>query len=194
MVSFPDCFVLPDCWMDLSAILETCSDDQDRIFRANYERLERRNGRLIQLRWRNESSTYSPRQTLIGILDKLTCDYSIKALSEHCLKTVEDRDMLITTILEWSTTVYRSSADRLYIGIRLLRQWSTSGIRLHPPILAFLDSFHCIAGLQKPAVYKVVAELVRSRHFSLSKYLQWMMAKGLTDPNCENPKVSKPCP
>ena len=192
VVSFPDCFILPSCWTDLSTTLASCSGEQDRIFTAGFERLRRRNGRLVQSRQWNKSNTYTPRQKLIGVLDKITCDFSIKALSEHCLKAVEDRDLLITTIFEWSTTVYRSNADRLYIGVRLLRRWSTSGIQLDEPILSFLESLTCIAGFRKTAVYKVVAELVRSRHFSVSKYLQWVMARGLTGSNFADCHVSKP--
>lgn len=191
VVSFPDCFVLPNCWTDLSTILASCSDEQDKIFTASLKRLRRRNGRLVQSRQGNEANQYSPRQKLIGVLDKITRDFSIKTLSEHCLKAVQDRDLLITTIFEWSTTVYRSSADRLYIGVRLLRRWSTLGIQLDQPILTFLESFSCIAGSRKTAVHKVVAELVQSRHFSVSKYLQWVMARGLTGSNSEYSKVSK---
>lgn len=79
---------------------------------------------------------------------------------------------------------------RAYAAARLLRIWKRKGVDLQGPIFNFLAACSDVTGLHKKDIYKLLAELVRSRHLSVGKYLQWLIARGTLDDYHEPDPVS----
>ena len=179
IIMYPDCFVLPNNWTKYSSVLASSSDVQGEDFRVCLGRLSDRNRRLAREPGVEDAGTNrTPRQNIINILDKTIVRSNIDYLSDACLKTTDDQVLIVNTVLEWSTTQYRDRADRVYLGVRLLRQWNSSGIQLETPILNFLGNSETTTGLTKTNICRLITELARSQHFSVSKYLQWLIARG----------------
>ena len=123
-------------------------------------------------------------------LDSLRDNQSFGSVASACLRATSDSDLLIRTCVEWSSSVHRYGCFRAYAAARLLRIWKRKGIDLQSPIFNFLAACSDIPGLQKREVYRLLAELVRSRHLSVSKYLQWLIARGTLDGHHELHSVS----
>jgi mediator of RNA polymerase II transcription subunit 12 len=120
----------------------------------------------------------SPRRAVIGLLDKsLSRPFSIN-LPQQCREIMPDLRTLTRTVLDWATSSYRPGLAKVYVGARLLRTLSKSGIDVNEVILDFLGSGVDGQGLCKPSVYHLASELTRSGHFSVSKYIQWLIARG----------------
>jgi mediator of RNA polymerase II transcription subunit 12 len=67
----------------------------------------------------------------------------------------------------------------VYTAARLLRKWKISGVDIDTYIISFLSTVQDIAQLDMDNVYHIISELVRSQTFSVSRYLQLLMAKGV---------------
>jgi mediator of RNA polymerase II transcription subunit 12, fungi type len=79
--------------------------------------------------------------------------------------------------MQWASSVYREGSHRIYLATRLLRKWSLPGSDIDDAILDFLRTMDTIGSEPRDA-FRIVAELVRSRTFSVGKYLQWLIATG----------------
>ena len=178
VTNFPDCFLLPKCWLKYQATLSSYIGKSDRTFDHCYGQLLIRNARLIR---KSDGVQYNDkrmnRMKLISLLDDASLLPHFTSLSEACLQAVHDEDLLVATLLEWASTLHRFGADRPYIAIRLLREWGQFGIRIDQSLLSFLGRYRSGLGLNRASIFKVVAELAQSHHFSISKYLQWLMAR-----------------
>ena len=160
-------------------VLEFCSDHRDGNYRKCLDHLSERNRRLTRgPKVDGLGINHSPPQNIIKILDQISAKSSFDSLSDACLKVTDDQDLIVSTILEWSTTLYRSRVDRTYLGIRLLRQWTRLGVQLESSIFTFLGRYDLATGFTKADISRLITELARSRDFSISKYLQWLMARG----------------
>lgn len=144
-------------------------------FRAILASIDRRNGQLAATEIKGAPSS---RQRLIDCLDAtLTTLYSSRLINQ-CWQIEEDKSILLRTILEWSTSVYRPGMAKIYIAARMLRYWSRFGADVTEAILTFLDSHVCERGRNKAALYHLISELARSKHFSTPIFLQWIIARG----------------
>jgi mediator of RNA polymerase II transcription subunit 12 len=193
ILSSPGCFLLPDCWTKYEGLVESCFDDADKANQRLFCRLATRNQRLAKKPQADSANRpETSRQRLIVILDGVSAGFNLQTLSDLCLRTVEDRTLLITTVVEWATTPYRTGLCRLYIALRLLRCWSRAGLDLDGPLAAILGGMSVPSRTQLPKPLKLIAELVRSRHFSIGKYLQWLMARGPIPPTADEHTVGYP--
>ena len=173
----PDCFLLPNCWIKYQSLFESSIDLHDTTFLHCYEQILKSNRRC--LRGLEDSTTRrTQRQTLIAALDSSANALAMGLLSRLCLDTVQDNNLLISTLIEWSTTPYRFGQTRIYIAIDLLRQWDRDGIEVEGVILELLDHVRDMSLTQQYNLHKIVAELVRSSHFSVAKYLQRLVLRG----------------
>jgi mediator of RNA polymerase II transcription subunit 12 len=69
----------------------------------------------------------------------------------------------------------------------LIRKWNISRIDTDAAIHAFLFSLKADHPFETRNVFRIIAELVRSRHFSVGRYLQWLIATGSTNGNQGSP-------
>lgn len=147
---------------------------------ANFEDLRKRNARLRALAGAGKDSELMVHQTIVKILDSTrSCSVDITRVA-HDLRSVADvPNILVQNCLEWSASIHRYGHARVYIAARLLRRWSGMGIDIETPILDFIAAESDACGLDLSSFYRVVVELVRSRHFSVGSYLQWVIANGV---------------
>ena len=195
MISAPACLLLPNCWTKYERMLRGCFNEQDDIPSSCFEHVSRRNKRLIKyFVGQGWQATPSPRQRLITLLDSNLEWPKMAQATDECLATADNSSILVVTCLEWASSLYRHGQSRLYVAARILRRWSKKGVDLEKPILDFLTVTADLAGLHKGDAYRLLAELIRSKHFLVGGYLQWLMSRGTLN-GCRKPtRVSKISP
>lgn len=179
MSSAPACFLLPNCWdKHENNIRSLVKKDDDRLYPC-FESLSRRNFSLRDRSLRaNTLPAISSRSKVIDLFDSLSIERKFGKTAGICLRIMKDHHILVTTCIEWSTSVYRQGHFRTYAAARLLRIWSKNGVELQKPIFGFLSTQSVQGGVRKSDVYRLLAELVSSKHLLVGKYLQWLMARG----------------
>ena len=176
--AFPDSYILPECWGKFSSVLEHHQGQEHESDSVCFKQLMNRNKNLA----RSTNGVICtlkdmPRQKIISTLDGLTGSFDIKMVSLRCRDAAKDSTTLVNTTLEWSSTPFRLNSNRLYLGVRLLRLWKEEGIEIDQPILDLIAVDPTPPNLQARSVCRIVIELIRSRHFSISRYLQWLLAR-----------------
>lgn len=191
-LSAPACLLLPNCWIKYETMLRDCFQEQTDIPASYFEHVSRRNSRLIQtLVGQSWHVTPSPRQELITLLDSNTEWPKMVKFTDDCLAATDNSGVFVITCLEWATSLYRRGHARLYVAARMLRRWSKHGFDVEKPILDFLAANPDLAGLHSGNTYRLLAELVRSKHFLVGRYLEWLLSRG-TLYRCKRPnRVSK---
>ncbi len=129
-------------------------------------------------RLRKSEVGQSPREQLIHNLDSVRAPVDVHQISEMCLRTVKSHDAAVEILLEWISTPYREGQEHVYLTVRLLRNWNRLGYDTDKAILSHLASNRSITGLRKQNLYQLVAELIRSRQFSVGRYCHWLLARG----------------
>ena len=171
------CFFFPSQWPKYAKTLEACTVEQNASIQA-YRQIAHRNFSFALHIGTPPDKALSPRQQILKLLDELRPNFVLSELKLACLEISHDYELLINTLFQWATTKYRSGYYRIYVVVRLLRSWTKDGFDLNDPVLDFLGNYAAEAGLDKLQTFRLVSELVRSRHFSVGKYLQWLMARG----------------
>lgn len=173
-------------WREHRATLKAFAEKRDhpQITEA-VQRLEARNLRLIQP---SRSTSSTPKSSVAQIIRKLdfvnySANVRIEGLSYECMEIISNAMQLISVTLQWACSYYRYGSHRIYLATRLLRRWSHLGADVYEGIVAYLQSMQWVDSGQLPIVFKIVAELVRSKHFSAGRYLQWLIATGSLDSN-----------
>ena len=159
--------------------LQTSLDSSSRQARSTLNAILTRYN-ILSARPTNPRGTESAKRRLLYLLDSLGCDIHLEALSNQCLALLKDRSVLTQALLDWSTTVYRVEVSRVYLAARLIRKWNREGIDTDSEILSFLGRCNTL-DCSKGNVYLLISELTRSRHFSVGRYLQWLIACGAVD-------------
>lgn len=116
------------------------------------------------------------RQILVKTLDTTLQNPMSDDLPSISWDITKDKPNLVRTLLEWCTSMYRPGFAKVYVTSRILQVWSTRGVDATAAVLDFLDSG--IVEQDKTALYHLVCELTRSGRFSISRYFQWLMARG----------------
>lgn len=191
MMFAPTCFILPVSWHRHEGNIRSCVDRHDEDMRSCFDALCRRN-RTLQIRSLEQCRQVgkSDRQQIIVLLDGLFIEQNFRTVAGSCLRVTSNSDVLVKTCIEWATSIYRHGDSRLYASARLLRIWNRHGVEIQRPILDFLASSPNPAGLHKKNIYRLLAELARSQHFSVGQYLQWLIARGALHQHHELEQVS----
>lgn len=168
-------FISPKTWMKNRKTLASCMFPESAQVSPAYRSINQRNEQLTTTDVKME---LTPRRVLIELLDKsLSGPFSIN-LSQKCMQIITDHTTLARTVLDWATSSFRPGLTKVYVGARLLRTWSRFGIDVSEAILGFIGSGVHGPSLCETALYHLVSELTRSGHFSVSKYIQWLIARG----------------
>jgi mediator of RNA polymerase II transcription subunit 12, fungi type len=170
MAAYPENFISPKLWSKYKKTLEFYISQA-----TNFSAIDRRNSYLSP---HGVKGGQSPRHQLIQLLDASITQPFPNDLPDNCWHVMIDRPTLVRTTLEWSSSSHRSGLAKVYVTSRLLRIWSGSGINVNNEILSFAGSEINKSSFCKPSFYHVVSELTRSGHFSISRYLQWLIARG----------------
>jgi mediator of RNA polymerase II transcription subunit 12 len=175
MDTHPESFISPKMWMKYKKLLNLYLPLNSPHMSITLESIDRRHGRLNP---QSKQKNTSRRRKLIELLDKsLACPFPT-GLSKECRHLEPDLFLLARTILDWSTSPHRPGPTKVFVATRLLRMWSRLGVDISDVVLEFLGSEDQSSRLCKPSLYHVVSELTRSGHFSVSRYLQWLIARG----------------
>ncbi|PKX91641.1 mediator of RNA polymerase II transcription subunit 12 [Aspergillus novofumigatus IBT 16806] len=171
--------VLPQSWEKYKDLLSSCLNLNDNVHRAVFQNLAERNAR-VQRPWKCEETTQQPaQQRIIQLFDSIGSSRDITSVSAASLGAIDDKAALVLKLLEWAATPFRYGVSRVYAGARLLRKWKIAGVDVDTCIISFLGESQMRDQLNIDNIYHIVSELVRSQTFSVGKYLQWLMAKGL---------------
>ncbi|KAL4973776.1 hypothetical protein BDW66DRAFT_141599 [Aspergillus desertorum] len=171
--------ILPQSWETDRDLILSCLNMEETADKTIFNSLAERNSRIQLPRARPEFTQQSAHQKVVQLFDSIRSSRDIPSTSVACLNALEDRLTLVTKLLEWSATPFRSGSRRVYTAARLLRKWKMSGVDIDSYILSFLSTTRDIARLDMDNVYHIISELVRSQTFSISRFLQWIMAKGV---------------
>jgi mediator of RNA polymerase II transcription subunit 12 len=144
---------------------------------AFFKQLSARNAQVSKTKDRSADAPGCSSRRLISILDSAMSNYRSEIWSE-CMALSIDSDKLVSTVLCWASTRFRSGLSRVYIAVRLLRKWRKVGVDTDTHILTFLINNGQSQNVRFNDVYHVIAELIRSQSFSVGRYLQWLLARG----------------
>lgn len=181
--------ILPNSFDRYKDLMLSCLDQKENVDNTIFRSLVERNTRVQRPPNCQRSMQFTPRQRVIRLLDSKQRARDIPSMSTACLYTVEDRAILISSVLEWSASSFRGGLCRVYTSVRLLRKWKALGIDVDSYILYFLADAREYYALNMDNIYHIIAELIRSQTFSVGRYLQWLMARGVA--NCFQPGQSK---
>ncbi|KAL5113832.1 RNA polymerase II mediator complex subunit [Pleosporales sp. CAS-2024a] len=185
LVTRPACLLLPASWIKYSAPLKALVEKRNsaQLVRA-VESLDRRNARLLRfVANKSPPSTPSPAARLLQKLDSISYATPIRIddLSYECMEIEPDAVQLISVLLQWASSFYRTGSHRMYLATRLLRRWSHLGADVYDGVVSYLQSMAWSDSGEIHVLLRIVAELVRSKHFSVGRYLQWLIATGSLD-------------
>ncbi|KIW32756.1 uncharacterized protein PV07_04280 [Cladophialophora immunda] len=178
----PAIFLMPDRWPESVHVVRTCLDTTIGPEGQILEELNRINERAMGFNKAEFLSVRAPDEAIIETLDAARVPYNFALLEEELAGTCSDFDLLLRSCLEWSCTRFRQSNTRLYLVTRLVNRWRRGGRDIDTPILNFLSAFR--AGkttADTQALRHLIAQFSRSDCFPVSKYLQWLMVRGLPE-------------
>ena len=180
----PECFIMPDSWPSIREGLESCLNEGNPQENQILDRLEHANERCMGANRQEYLTRLDPADVIIDVLDSSHPPYDPTVLSSKLFSACSDLDALISSCLEWATTKFRCRGSRVYLVVRLLRQWYRQGKDIGSALLDFVTRLHTSPGhFDYDALSHLVAELSRSHTFPLSKYLQWLNVRGLPRPD-----------
>ncbi|KAK7513265.1 uncharacterized protein IWZ02DRAFT_493580 [Phyllosticta citriasiana] len=178
VTSHRNCLIIPKTWKKHQHIIDALQAEGNPPLQAAARDVVRRNERLTGWKSKWAQSNTSTQKAVISSLDSLSLDLNINDLSAKCLDLVPDRHSLAITVLQWACSLYREGEHRLYVAARLLRKWRMKGADIDSAILSFLGDNQRLRDIKHRDFFRLVAELVRSHHFSVGRYLQWLIASG----------------
>lgn len=181
LVTSPGCLLLPKMWKKNRSILQHLSSrhSHPQIVRT-IENLEIRSKRLLQSSRNASTGNHDFSRKMYHLLDAIDYDQKIdiEGIAWKCMETIPETRNLVSTALDWASSLHREGSYRIYLVTRLLRKWSHVGIDIDDGILYYLQSMEPKTSSEPRNVFRVIAELARSRTFSVGKYLQWLIATG----------------
>lgn len=191
------CLIIPKSWSQYKSTLQSLrSWDQHPMLASAIDNISARNDALSSTAETDTKPRYTPRRMLLEALDEFLLDLSqpseLQNLSATCLECDLAHDQTIATVLRWGATMYRCGEHRVYVVIRLLRKWKTAGLDTDSALLSFLEQEQSDKIIEQGQIFKIIAELCRSHHFAVGKYMQWLIASGLTTSSDESGTNTNP--
>ncbi|KAL4862934.1 hypothetical protein BDV12DRAFT_35458 [Aspergillus spectabilis] len=171
--------VLPSTWETYKDHVRSCLKMKENTDKTIFDCLAERNARVQLPKVPPQSTEQSVQIRVVQLFDSVQSSLDIPSTSMACLNAFEDKTALVAKLLEWSATRFRSGLHRVYTAARLLRKWKMSGIDVDSYIVSYLSTIQSTAQLDMDNIYHIISELVRSQTFSISRYLQRLMAKGV---------------
>ena len=125
---------------------------------------------------------------------KILDQADFKVPFEHtyrCLReAVADLRVLSLFVVQWATSIYRDGLHRVYTACRVLRKCYSEGIDVDSVLLTFISDPPSGHGVDFSLVFKLVAELIRSNHFSVAQFFQSLIATGALSALHDNSHLS----
>lgn len=156
------------------------------------EKLAERNNRLLQTSKGASSTSQTSSGRVYRILDAVNYNSPVRIddLSYECMEIISDAPKLIAVVIQWSCSCYREGTHRVFLATRLFRKWSHLGADVYEGIISYLRGLGWVGTGDLGIIFKIVAELVRSKTFAAGRYLQWLIATGSLGSSEDNSSVS----
>ncbi|KAI1181140.1 transcription mediator subunit Med12 [Nemania sp. FL0916] len=181
----PDSFVHPTTWSRFRDSLQSFLSPIPDLTYAAFKTIDYRIDSLTSSSVRTRPAI---RSTLVAMLDNMLRLPFKDDVSVQIRRATKNTPVLIRTTLEWCTSLHRSSNAKTYVAATILRSISDPETDLTSEILSFLDTDALQESPRKHSIYHLVSELVRTGHFSVPLYIQWLIARGgLIDPSEAQP-------
>ncbi|KAI0400046.1 transcription mediator subunit Med12 [Xylaria palmicola] len=181
----PDSFVHPTTWSRFRDSLQCFLSSTEESTLVAFKTIDTRIDSLTSSNVRTQPAV---RSTLVALLDNMLRLPFKDDIPGQIHKATKNTPVLIRTTLEWCTSLYRYGAAKVYVAATILRSISDASIDLTCEILGFLDVDALQESPRKQSIYHLVSELVRSGHFSVPRYIQWLVARGgLLGPSDSDP-------
>ncbi|KND88054.1 Mediator of RNA polymerase II transcription subunit 12 [Tolypocladium ophioglossoides CBS 100239] len=171
----PESFISPNLWPRYRDTLRASLPVDDGLSQGAYHKVDARNSRLLVA---NTTSGPAGRQDLVKLVDSAVQGQNGRHLAAKCWATLDDKSEIVKIAVEWATSVHRPGLAKIYIVARLIKSWSTFNINATQPILDVLSDIRPGDRRRSKCVFHLVAELVRSRLFSVPHYMQWLIGRG----------------
>ncbi|KAH7057369.1 hypothetical protein B0J12DRAFT_775176 [Macrophomina phaseolina] len=174
-----NCMVIPRTWRKYRHFFDNMlKGSVHPALQSAIRSVIRRNERLTGWSHNPAQTHQSPQKSVLSALDEISLDLNLNEFSAQCVALMPDAQGLAVTVLQWACSLYREGSHRLYVAVRLLRKWKSKGADIDSAILAVLSDGQKLKGIKHRDFFRLVAELVRSKHFSVGRYLQWLIASG----------------
>ncbi|QDS67747.1 hypothetical protein FKW77_006110 [Venturia effusa] len=180
-VSHTGCLILPKTWHRYEGVLQSIAKRcTNTAVRDALRTIIKRNNRLSKPSWEQDvKSPSTSRKEAFAALDAVSLDFSVPHLVSHLSELFESAQDIVPIVLQWSSTIYREGPHRTYVAVRVLRRFKTMGVDLEMGVLQFITGLPKTSAINDSKIARVVAELVRSRHFAVGRLLQSMIARDL---------------
>ncbi|KAI5464186.1 hypothetical protein BGZ63DRAFT_350150 [Mariannaea sp. PMI_226] len=167
-------FISPNAWQKYRAVLHVFLTPDEATQKA-IDEIQIRNSRLLVT---SSASPPAGRNQLVRLLDAALKSPTDRELAAKCWATSDNKPQTMKTLVEWATSFHRPGLAKVYVAANLIRAWSSFRTSPTTPILEILDGIDVHDKTRKEMVYLLVTELVRTGHFSVPQYIQWVIARG----------------
>lgn len=171
------CFVMPQSWRRYKSSVEKCLDLNSTSDLRLLEQLSNRHGRLSTASELDSSESGTPRKLVIDILDSAVAPFNICKIAQDCQSACANTDLFAKVVLEWCSSRFRAGKYRVYLAVRLLKM-SHAEKDINTALIDFFASQQMRTSCDVGCLRLLVSELIKSQVFSLSRYLQWLTARG----------------
>ncbi|TID17547.1 Mediator of RNA polymerase II transcription subunit 12 [Venturia nashicola] len=185
VVSHRGCLILPRTWNRYERVLQSIAKrSTNSAVQEALRTIAKRNNRLSKPSWEQESkSPSSSCRQAFATLDAVGLEFSVNHTASSLSDLFDSAQEVVPIVLQWSSTIYRHGPHRTYIAARVLRRLKAIGVDLEMGVLEFLTSLPKTSAVEESKIVRVVAELIRSRHFAVGRLLQSMIARDLVSVN-----------
>ncbi|OQO00631.1 hypothetical protein B0A48_13121 [Cryoendolithus antarcticus] len=173
------CLVVPATWEKYKHLLSSVERALPVHLRDAVTSVIERNERLAAPMTRTSRNTRSPMLRLVDLLDGVDLSLNIVKLASQCLALLPDIKGLVSGILSWSSTSFRSGDARVYIAAGVLEQLYKAGYDIDNAISAYLQTDAELTPAETKNVGLVIAHLVHRDCFAVGIYLQWLIVNGV---------------
>ncbi|KAI8966081.1 hypothetical protein F5Y11DRAFT_310223 [Daldinia sp. FL1419] len=172
----PENFINPGTWYKFrDSLAEVPGPGSNEARSRAFKSIDLRNDYLTSS---NAKSQPALRSIVVQLLDSIHRAPHDAEIPKRLWRTSDSKFPIVRTILEWCTSLYRPGIAKVYIGTTLLCSPPASDVDVTRAILDFLDTDPLEEPARKQLVYHLVSELVRSGHFSVPQYIQWLISRG----------------
>lgn len=178
-VAHQGCLVLPSSWITIKPTFSTITPAGKYEFATRaMHNVIKRNDRLCEGGITSTSTSQNAKLQLINILDSVELDVQLDRLATNCRSLRLDMPDVLKMALEWACSKHRYGLSKIYLVASLLRYWNGLGIDTEHAILAMLEHASATQDHDARLLHKIAAVLSGSGHFSVGRYLQWLISMG----------------
>jgi mediator of RNA polymerase II transcription subunit 12, fungi type len=170
-------FVMPQSWRRYKSSVEKCLDLNSPADQRLLEQLSHKHERLSTPSDLDSSESRTPRQLMILILDSAIPPFNACRIAQDCQSVCGNTDLFVKVVLEWCSSRFRTGKYRVYLAVRLLKI-SHAENDINTALVDFLASQQKLTSCDAGCLRLLISELIQSQVFSLSRYLQWLTARG----------------